>query len=137
MSDIDTAQRFFDACERGQGWEACKEWCAPDASFACQADALADITTLEAYCGWMAGLLTPIPDGRYELTGFAYDAQRQTAIASAVFHGTASAEGGPVPPTGRQAASDYVYVIAFKQGRVQHMTKIWNDLHALRQLGWA
>ena len=137
MSMAETARSFFEACETGQGWEACKGWCHPDATFSCQADALADTTTLAGYAEWMKGLLGPIPDGRYELKGFAADAERGTVLAAAVFHGTQTGEGGPVPPTGKAVASDYVYVIAFDGDRIAHMTKIWNDVQALRALGWA
>ena len=102
-----------------------------------QADALAEVTTLEGYTEWMKGLLTPIPDGRYELTAFAADAERGTVVATAVFHGTQSGPGGPVAPTGKTVASDYAYVMTFEGDRIRHMTKIWNDVPALRQLGWA
>jgi hypothetical protein len=85
----------------------------------------------------MKGLLVPVPDGAYTLTGFAHDAARDTVIASAVFTGTHSADGGPLPPTAKTAQSDYVYVIKMDNGRVRHMTKVWNDAWALRQLGWA
>ena len=61
MTHRETAQAFFEACETGQGWETCKTWCAADATFSCQADALAETKTLAAYCDWMQGLLTPIP----------------------------------------------------------------------------
>lgn len=137
MTIADTAHAFFVACETGQGWEACKDACHPDASFDCQADALADVATLEAYAGWMAGLFGPVPDGRYELTGFAMDEARGVVIASAVFHGTQTGEGGPVPPTGKTVASDYAYVMHFEDGKIRRMTKIWNDALALRALGWA
>ncbi len=83
----------------------------------------------------MKGLLVPIPDGRYELKGMALDETRQVVVAYAVFHGTHSVEG-PVPPTGKTVASDYVYAIEFDDGKVKHLTKIWNDGHALKQLGW-
>ncbi|MEM1387743.1 MAG: nuclear transport factor 2 family protein [Pseudomonadota bacterium] len=137
MSHHDTARAFFEACETGQGWEACAPYCKAEATFSCQADALAETTTLSAYCDWMKGLLTPVPDGHYELTGFAFDAERSTAVASAVFHGTQTGEGGPVPPTGKTVASDYAYVMAFDGEKISHMTKIWNDTLALRALGWA
>ena len=67
MSIETTAQAFFEACETGKGWEGCKDHCHDGASFSAQADALADITTLEGYAEWMKGLLTPIADGHYEL----------------------------------------------------------------------
>lgn len=85
----------------------------------------------------MEGLLQAVPDGQYELQAFASDAERRSVVAAAVFHGTHSGEGGPCAPTGNRVASDYVYVIQFEGDRISHMTKVWNDQQALRQLGWA
>jgi predicted ester cyclase len=133
----DTATRFFDACETGQGWHACAAYCHPDASFSVQADALNGVDTLQAYTEWMKGLLTPVPDGRYELRSFAVDEERGCVMAYAVFRGTHTAEGGPIPPTGRAVEADYVYVMQFDGGRIRHMTKIWNDVKSLQQLGWS
>ncbi|WP_137700906.1 ester cyclase [Marimonas lutisalis] len=137
MNIEQTAREFFEACETGRGWEACGSYCHDNAGFACQADALADTKTLEGYAEWMKGLLGPIPDGHYELTAFAADADRGTVVASAVFHGTQTGAGGPGDPTGKSVASDYAYVMQFDGDRIAHMTKIWNDAQALRQLGWA
>lgn len=137
MSRIETALTFFEACETGKGWDGCKSWCHEGATFSCQADALADTTTLAAYADWMQGLLTPVPDGHYEVTAFAEDKTRRTVVAAAKFHGTHTGVGGPVAPTGKSVASDYAYVIQFDGDKVSHMTKIWNDVHALRALGWA
>lgn len=137
MSMTDTARAFFEACETGKGWEECATYCSADASFACQSGALADTHTLQAYTEWMKGLLTPIPDGNYELKGFAIDEDRSIALAFAVFHGTQSGPGGPVDPTGATVASDYVYAMEFAGGKIAHVTKIWNDGHALAQLSWA
>lgn len=133
----DDALAFFDACETGKGWAACAPYCAPGATFDAQADALDGVTTLEGYVEWMAGLFTPIPDGSYEIKGFAADEARNVVLAYAVFSGTQTGEGGPVPPTGRKAAADYVYAMHFGGGKIAHMTKIWNDGHTLRALGWA
>jgi hypothetical protein len=58
MSTIrETAEHFFVACETGKGWEGCKQYCHPDATFSAQAPALADIGTVEAYADWMAWLI--------------------------------------------------------------------------------
>lgn len=135
MSILDTATQFFDACETGKGWDGCKDWCHENAGFAGQADALADVDSLAGYCEWMKGLLIPVPDGHYELKAMAADEQRQVVLAFAVFHGINTGEG-PVPPTGNSVAADYVYAMSFEQGKIAHMTKIWNDGHSLRQLGW-
>jgi hypothetical protein len=65
------------------------------------------------------GLLTPVPDGRYELRSFAVDEARNNVSAFAVFHGTHTGEGGPVPPTGNSVAVDYVYVMDFDGDRIR------------------
>jgi predicted ester cyclase len=130
------AQRFFEACETGKGWDTCKAWCHETASFSCQADALAEVQTVEGYTEWMKGLLSFIPDGRYELKAFASDPQHNSVTAFAVFHGTHSGEGGPVPPTGKSVTSEYAYVMDFDGDKIRHMTKIWNDTWAIRELGW-
>jgi ketosteroid isomerase-like protein len=137
MTMTQTAATFFDTIETGKGWAACAPFCTPDATFSCQADALAGITTIEAYAGWIQGLLKPVADGDYEMKAFAADEARATVLGFAVFHGTHTADGGPVPPTGRTVAADYVYAMTFRDGRISHMTKIWNDGHSLRALGWA
>ena len=137
MSDIyDKAKSFFDACESGKGWGNCKEYCHPDSTFSAQAGALEAIKTLEGYTEWMKGLLTPVPDGHYELRFFAEDEQRESVAAYAVFKGTHTGPGGPVEPTGKTATADYVYAMQFEAGRIRHMTKIWNDTVTLQQLGW-
>lgn len=137
MSRFEAARAFFEACETGEGWDGCKAFCHNGATFSCQADALADTKTLADYVEWMKGLLTPVPDGRYVLKAFAFDETHGTAVAAAEFHGTQTGEGGPVPPTGKSVISDYAYVMHFDGDKIAHMTKIWNDVHALRGLGWA
>jgi predicted ester cyclase len=136
MSMKETALEFFDACETGKGWGTCAQFCHPGATFSAQADALQDVGTLEGYADWMAGLLTPVPDGSYEIRSFAVDEDRGNVSAYAVFRGTHTGEGGPVPPSGKSVEADYVYVMDFDGDRIRHMTKIWNDGISLRQLGW-
>lgn len=131
-----TAEQFFDACETGKGWSGCQRYCHPDATFSAQADALSGVTTLEAYTEWMKGLFGPMPDGRYELRAFAVDDDRASVTAYGVFSGTHTGDGGPVAPTGKHVRSDYVYVMEFDGDRIRHMTKIWNDGAALKQVGW-
>ena len=116
--------KFFDACETGNGWEACKSYCQSGASFSAQSGAIADIDNVEGYTEWMKGLLTPIPDGHYELKSFSEDKDRQTVTAFAVFHGTQTGPGGPGEPTGETIEADYVYAIQFEGDLIKHMTKI-------------
>jgi len=138
MSEIgDVAAQFFDACETGGGWDACAAFCQADATFSAQVGVLADVDTLEGYTEWMKGMFTPVPDGNYELRSFAVDEGRQNVAAYAVFRGTHTGEGGPVPPTGNSIEADYVYVMQFDGDKISHLTKIWNDGISLQQLGWA
>jgi predicted ester cyclase len=136
-SMTETARAFFDAVDTGQGWDACSAYCRPDATFAAQADPLAEIRTLPDYAEWMKGMMSVVPDGRYEMKSFAVDPDGQSVVAYAVFHATHTGEGGPVPPTGKSTSSDYVYVMEFDGDKIRHVTKIWNAGWALRELGWA
>lgn len=131
-----TAEAFFAACETGKGWDACKAYCAADATFAAQAEPLAGIKSLEAYTDWMKGLMTILPDGRYEVKSFAADEKRGNVTAYGIFSGTHTGPGGPCAPTGKHTQSDYVYVMQFNGGKISHMTKIWNSGVALKELGW-
>jgi predicted ester cyclase len=135
-SITETAQAFFDACETGKGWAECRPYCTSDASFAAQAEPLAEMTTLEQYTDWMKGLLAFVPDGRYAVKSFATDHERNSVAVYGVFSGTHSADGGPMPPTGKSTNSDYVYVMEFSDGKISHMTKIWNASWAMKELGW-
>ena len=133
---LEPAKRFFDACETGKGWAGCKEYCLPNATFSSQTGVLAEINTLEDYCEWVKDLFIPVPDGRYELHFFAADEARKTVAGYGVFHGTHTGPGGPVAPTGKSIATDYVYAMDFEGNRIQHVTKIWNDTITMQQLGW-
>ena len=135
-SIMETAGRFFEACETGQGWAECQQYCHPNATFAAQAAALEGVDTVEGYAEWIKGLFAPVPDGHAEVQTFAVDEGRQKVLVYGVFHGTHTGEGGPVPATGKSAAADYVYDFAFDGDRMRHLTKIWNDGATMQQLGW-
>lgn len=135
-SIADVAMKFFEACEAGKGWEACKSHCAPDASFSSQAEPLADVKSLAEYADWMQGLMKMMPNGHYEVKSFATDRTRNNVVAYAVFKGTHTGDSGP-PPTGKSTSSDYVYAMTFEGDKICHMTKIWNAGWALKELGWS
>lgn len=138
MSSItEVAERFFEACETGKGWDGCKEYCDADATFAAQAEPLADVNSLEQYAEWMKGLCAIMSDAGYEVKSMATDDARHNVCAYGVFSGTHTGEGGPVPPTGKRVSSDYVYVMDFDGDKIKHMTKIWHSGWALKELGWA
>jgi predicted ester cyclase len=136
-TNAETALAFFEACDTGKGWEVCSAYCRPDATFAAQAEPLADLRTLEEYTDWMKALMGFIPDGRYDLKSLAVDDERNNVCAYGVFHGTHTGAGGPMEPTGKSTSTDYVYVMEFREGKISHMTKIWNAGWAMKELGWA
>ena len=134
--NLEKAKLFLDACDSGKGWEGCNAYCHNDAIFIGQAGALAEIKTIEAYSEWMKGFFTPMPNASYEVKFFAEDEERGNVAVYGIFHGTNTGPG-PVEPTGKSVSSDYVYVMEFEDGKIRHMTKIWNDTYALQQMGWA
>jgi predicted ester cyclase len=131
----EVANQFFEACEAGKGWEVCRTFCKPNATFSAQAEPLANVRTLQEYADWMQGMMKMMPDGHYELKSFATDSERNNVTAYAVFKATHTGEGGP-PPTGKSTSSDYVYAMDFEGDKICHMTKIWNSGWALKELGW-
>lgn len=137
MSPItEIARKFFEACETGRGWDSCKAYCTPDATFSAQAEPLVDVKSLQQYTDWMKGLMTFVPDGRYELKSFGTDDERKSVCAYAVFTGTHTGQGGPCAPTGKSVKTDYVYVMEFEGEKIRHMTKIWHAGLAMKQFGW-
>ena len=52
-SITEVADKFFEACETGKGWNVCKEYCTPDATFSAQSEALAEIGDVRGYTEWM------------------------------------------------------------------------------------
>ncbi len=133
----ETARAFFAACETGKGWEGCRTYCAPDATFSAQAEPLLEVKTLEQYAEWMQAIIGILPDAQYEVKSLATDEARNNVAAYAVFHGTHTGPGGPVPPTGRSTSTDYVYVMQFEGDKIVHMTKIWHAGLAIKELGWS
>ena len=138
MSSItEVASMFFEACEAGRGWEGCKEYCKPNATFSAQAEPLMDVKSLQQYTDWMTAVTKFLPDCRYELKSMATDEKRKNVCAYGVFFGTHTGQGGPVPPTGKSTKTDYVYVMDFDGDKIRHMTKIWHSGLAMKELGWA
>jgi len=58
---------------------------------------------------WEEPSTASIPDGAYELKAWGVDTKRNAVVAAAVFTGTQTGEGGPVPPTGKRVEADYTY----------------------------
>ncbi len=138
MNAFEVATKFFEACEAPLGWEGCKAYVADGATFVAQSEPIAEINSLQDYCDWMHdfGTVTS-PEGKYELHTSSFDEGNNTAIFFATYHGKHTGEGGPVPPTNKETKSHYVYVVKVgDDGKVSHMTKIWNAPWAMTELGW-
>lgn len=130
------ARAFLEACDTGQGREACRPFCTPSATFECQAEPLAEVSDLGAYTEWMKDIVGVLSDARYSIKAIAANPGTSLVLVHALIQGTHTGEGGPVPPTGLSICSDYVYVMRFEDSRISHLTKIWNSGWALNQLGW-
>lgn len=139
MSAFENATSFFHACEGLQGWDGCRQYTAPSASFVGQCEPLVEIDTVQGYCEWMAGLgQGPLIGCNYDVHASAWDESTRTALFFATFNATHTGDNGPTPPTGRATSSHYVYALTMDEDdRVCAMTKIWNAPWALKELGWA
>jgi hypothetical protein len=108
-SITDVAEAFFDACERGKGWEVCHAYCTPNATFSAQAEPLLDLRTLAQYTDWMKGILTVLSDARYEVKSFATDScgPLESILADFLWIAEARRFGGAEPrsPAGAQRAN--------------------------------
>ena len=105
-----------------EGWAGCAQYCAPDATFACQSQALAETKTLEAYAEWMKGLLVPLPDGHYELKGFAADGGRDTVLAFAAFWAGAIVVHRRLTPTDAPKINVPLCFLTFNYGVLCYFT---------------
>jgi len=138
MSAFDNATKFFHACESLQGWGECEQYVAGGAGFSAQSEPLVDIETVEDYVNWLTGFGSTTAAGcSYDLHTSAFDEANSSAIFFATFTGSHVGEGGPVPPTGKETNSQYVYVLNMdEEGKVASMQKVWNAPWAMNELGW-
>lgn len=138
MNAYDAAQRFYHACESGSGWDGCREFVADDAVFQAQAEPLEEIRTVREYADWLADFGKSIaPGAQYHLHHHSFDAETSTAIFFATYQARHTGDGGPVPPTGKETNSHYVYVLQMNsESKVQTMTKVWNATWSSREIGW-
>jgi hypothetical protein len=138
MATFDNAKKFFAACEAAKGWAGCEQYVAENAVFEAQSEPLIDITSVKDYCQWMAGFGNiTAPGATYDLHASNYDEQTRTAMFFATYNAKHTGDGGPVPPTGKETHSHYVYALTMNaDDKVEKMIKIWNAPWALKELGW-
>ena len=100
MPALENAKRFIEAREASSGWAGWKEYVEDGAPFVAQSEKLTEVTTVEAYCEWMAGFgKVTAPGSSYTLHAACYDEDNRAAVFFATCHDTHTGEGGPVPPT--------------------------------------
>ena len=138
MNTLENAIRFFENCESGKGWEACKDYVEGKGKFTAQSEPFADLKEIKEYVDQMAGLAqVTMPGCSFEIHASAFDESTGTALVFATFTGTHSGDGGPVPPTNKTTNSHYVFALKMNgQGKVESLTKIWNSSWAFREIGW-
>ena len=129
------ARRFFDTCEAGKGWQACRAYCTQDATFSAQCEPLAEIGTMQAYTDWIAGALHTFRSGWYEVRSVATD---EAGASVSIFSVFSAAAGGKDErsATRKMLKIDYVYVLFFEGQEIRHMTKVWNAGWTMREMGW-
>ena len=138
MSDIrSVALQFTEANDAGGGWDACRAFCHPGATFAFQGELLGGIDTVEAYTDWIKGNQQTFPDFGGDVRAVGVDEERHCVMVYGANWGTHSGEGGPVPPTGKRFEVEGVNVISFHDGKIRHMTLVVSDAAIAKQLGWA
>eukprot|EP00658_Telonema_sp_P-2_P032306 TRINITY_DN23957_c0_g1_i10.p1 TRINITY_DN23957_c0_g1~~TRINITY_DN23957_c0_g1_i10.p1 ORF type:complete len:147 (-),score=50.27 TRINITY_DN23957_c0_g1_i10:249-689(-) len=122
---LDNARVFFDTCEGGQGWEACKQFVVADAKFECQQNdaldgfGLSEVKTVEAYCEWTKRCKETFGDkATIDLHCSAFDEKNGMATLFSTFGGF----------------SHYVYALKMEGSKISKMTKIWNDTFAANVL---
>lgn len=132
----ETAMKFFECCETGQGWNACRAYCHDNAPFEAQALSLESYRTVEDYSNLIPHMLEVLPDAHYKVRCVATSEEQSVVIVYARFTGTHSGIDGPVPATGQTMNSDYAFVMRVEGNKVARVTKIWNDFYSNLQLGW-
>ena len=138
MTAFENAKKFLAACDAPLGWAGCKEYVADGATFTAQAEPLAEIKTVQAYCDWMVDFgNNVVPGATHDLNTSSYDESTKTAIFFATYHARHTGEGGPVPPTQKETHTHYVYILTMNNdNKVEKFIKVWNASWAMRELGW-
>eukprot|EP00978_Attheya_sp_CCMP212_P001367 scaffold2856_cov47-Attheya_sp.AAC.4 len=135
---MEVASIVQNAMDVPSGWDSCKTHIAEDAAFECQAGALNDLKTVQAYVEWCEGFGKICPDSTFTTHMQVWDDQTSTVVFLGTYHAKHTGEGGPVEATQKSTDSEYVYFFKFnEENKIVHVRKVWNDGFALKELGWA
>jgi hypothetical protein len=138
MTCFEVATQFFHACESAKGWDGCKAFVADDARFSAQCEPLTEVESIQEYADGLKNFCEILaPGSSYDLHASSFDEVTRKALFFATFNGVHTGEGGPIPPTGKETHTHYVYIITMnKESKVQHLQKVWNASWSMRELGW-
>ena len=140
--EFNNCQVCMVACDGGGGWAACKDLCVPDATFSCQSDTMGKFKTIQEYTDFMAAFGQACPNPTWTTDASSWDGVTHTATFFCTYYctHTVSVDGvGPSTPTQRSAVSNYCCMVKTdpnRGNRIVHITKVWNDIWMLKELGW-
>ena len=121
MNNLKTARLFFEECDGGKGWDACKKYCYADASFETEAETLLNVDTLAIYCDWMIDALELLDkDVKVKVKAISHDQDTDIVLIYGEIKGTVIISPEPMP-----MKTDYVYALNFEDGKIRHVSKIW------------
>ena len=83
---LDVAEKFFWPCDEGKGWEVCKEYCHPNATFKTDADTLVYLDRLEDYVEWMKDAHSMFANAKFEIKSIAEDNKRGMVLLYAIIY---------------------------------------------------
>ena len=83
---LDVAEKFFWPCDEGKGWEACKKYCHPNATFKTDADTLIHLDRLEDYVEWMKDAHSMLANTKFEIKSIAEDKKRGMVLLYAIIY---------------------------------------------------
>ena len=118
----EAAKQFYFACENGTGWTNCQPYCHLDATFSSEAKTLREIDNLNHYTEWMAEVHNHMTDISFDVEGFAHDEEREVVLIYGIYRGVITMSETPQP-----FETDYVYILKFTDGKISHVTKVWQD----------
>ncbi len=67
-------------------------------------------------------------DISFDVDGFAYDKERKVIPIYGIYRGVINMRETPQP-----FQTDYVHILRFTDGKISHVTKVWQDDFDLRQ----
>ena len=117
---LDVAEKFFWPCDEGKGWDSCKEYCHPNATFKTDADTLVHLDRLEDYVEWMKDAHSMLANARFEIKSIAEDSKRGMVLLYAIIYADNILGAEPQP-----IQTDYVYAMTIEANKIKHITKIW------------